>query len=291
MNKVIQRLLVFFIGIPAVVALVLFLPYKNNLILNIVIVIFCSLGAVEFSSMLKAKQLVISKAEAAILGALVPCALTLTICFSRLPDWITIMLLMAGAGYVLFSRAFYSAEKLDNVINNIAAGFAVIIYPGFFMYWIIKMTSWGNPALILIFLLINFANDSTAWLTGTLFGKNNRGIIPASPNKSVAGYIGGTAGAIIVAVGAALIAPAAYPVPLETTPINTLVIQAVILAFFTSIAGSLGDLAESAIKRSCNFKDSGKLMLGRGGILDSIDSISCAAPVFFLLCHLLFFNS
>jgi phosphatidate cytidylyltransferase len=289
MSKVVQRLLVFFIGIPAVIALVLFLPYKHNIVLNIVIVIFCSIGSVEFSLMLKAKSLVISKAEAAILGALVPGALALTICFN-FPDWLPLMILMAGAGWVLFSRAFSGTEKLDNVINNIAAGFSVIIYPGFFMYWLIKMTSWGTPALILIFLLINFANDSTAWLTGTLFGKNNRGIIPASPNKSIAGFIGGVAGAIIVAAGAALIAPSVYPVSLEAMPLNTLVVQVCILAFFTSIAGSLGDLAESAIKRSCNFKDSGRLMLGRGGVLDSIDSIACSAPVFFLLCHLLFFN-
>lgn len=286
MKPIIKRLLVFFIGLPAVAALVLFLPFYNNLALNIVVILFSAVGAVELSSMLEKKQLHITKPESFILGALAPASLALTIVFN-LPQWIIPLTLTAGALWVLSSRAFSGLEKMENVVNTIAAGITVIIYPGFFMFWLVKMTTLKNPVLILVFLLIVFANDSAAWLAGSLLGKNNRGIIPASPNKSIAGYIGGILGSVITAVAAAFIAPDIFPVH-DETPVYYLVIKAVLLGFCSAITGSLGDLTESAIKRSCDVKDSGRLMAGRGGVLDSIDSIAFAAPVFFLLYNLFF---
>ncbi len=286
MKPIIKRLLVFFIGLPAVAAVVLFLPFFNNLALNIVVIFFSAVGAVELSSMLEKKQLRITKPESFILGALAPVSLTLTIVFN-LPQWIILLMLIAGFVWVLSSRAFSGLEKMENVVNTIAAGITVMIYPGIFMFWLVKMTTLKNPVLILVFLLIVFANDSAAWLAGSLFGKNNRGIIPASPNKSIAGYIGGIFGSVITAVVAAFIAPDIFPVRDETSA-NYLVIKVVLLGFCAAIAGSLGDLTESAIKRSCDVKDSGRLMAGRGGVLDSIDSIAFAAPVFFLLYNLFF---
>ncbi len=288
MKPIIKRLLVFFIGLPSVAAVILFLPFFNNLALNILVILFSAVGAVELSSMLEKKQLHITKPESFILGALAPASLTLTIIFN-LPQWIIPLILTAGALWVLSSRAFSGLEKMGNVLNIIAAGITVMIYPGFFMFWLVKMTTLKNPALILVFLLIVFANDAAAWLAGSLFGKNNRGIISASPNKSIAGYIGGIFGSVITSAAAAFIAPDIFYVQGgENTSVCYLVTTAVLLGFCTAIAGSLGDLTESAIKRSCDVKDSGRLMAGRGGVLDSIDSIAFAAPVFFLLYNLFF---
>jgi len=147
------------------------------------------------------------------------------------------------------------------------------------------MSAWENPGAILLFLFITFGSDSIAWLMGSLLGKNNRGIIPASPNKSIAGFIGGILGSIIIAVVAALFFPSVFS---GNDHASNLILPAILLGFCTGIAGMLGDLAESAIKRSCDFKDSGNLMLGRGGILDSIDSIAAAAPVFYMLYRFFF---
>jgi phosphatidate cytidylyltransferase len=61
-----------------------------------------------------------------------------------------------------------------------------------------------------------------------------------------------------------------------------------LLGFGAGIAAILGDLCESAIKRSADVKDSGSLILGRGGALDSIDSLALAAPVYYLLYQVLF---
>jgi phosphatidate cytidylyltransferase len=165
------------------------------------------------------------------------------------------------------------------------------------MYGLVKMSGlslpyawdqfqWNNSGAIFLFLVIVFANDSLAWLAGNLFGKNNRGLIPASPNKSIAGFIGGLIGSVIVCVCAAKFFPSVFPsYTIGGEPL--MISLAVILGICTGIVATLGDLAESAIKRSCDVKDSGNIMLGRGGILDSIDSIAVAAPVYFILFILL----
>ena len=287
MEKLLERLLIFFIGIPLIIALVLFLPFCRHLPLNIVIIIFSAVGSVEFSMMLEKKQLHITKKEAFLFGALAPAALTLSISFN-FPGWTVPVIITAGAAWILFSRVFSGPEKIETAASHLAAGFSVLIYPGLFMYWLVKMTTWENSGvIILIFLMIVLGSDSAAWLFGNLFGANNRGIIPASPNKSIAGFIGGLAGAVIISLSSVLIVPGIF-----TTRINSLsaVLAAVILGICTGIATALGDLAESAIKRSCDIKDSGKLMPGRGGVLDSIDSIAAAAPVFFILYSALFIN-
>ncbi|MDR0487748.1 MAG: phosphatidate cytidylyltransferase [Treponema sp.] len=288
MKEAIKRLLTFSIAIPAIIALILFLPFMRHLPLNIVVILFSAVGGVEFSKMLEKKNLHITKIEAFILGALAPAALTLNISFNC-PSWTFPLLLMAGCSWTLLSHIFYRSEKMETVTNYIAAGFSVMAYPGFFMYWLIKMNYLENSGpLILIFLMIILGTDAAAWLFGNLFGAKNRGIIPASPNKSIAGFAGGIFGSIVVSGGAVLIVPAIFTSRFGSVPA---LCTAIVLGICTGIAGALGDLAESAIKRSCGVKDSGKLMPGRGGVMDSIDSIATASPVFFLLFNVFFINS
>jgi phosphatidate cytidylyltransferase len=289
MNKIIQRLLVFFIGVPAIVALIFFLPFYNHLALNIIVVLFSAVGAVEFSNMLGKKQIFVPKAGAFILGALGPLSAVLTVSFN-LGEFVISIILMTVTLCALSSIVFTKSANMDTVINRLAGCFSVMIYPGFFMYWLVKINSlgggeWDTSGAVLLFLLIVFGNDAAAWLAGSLFGKNNKGIIPASPNKSIAGFIGGLIGSVIISVGAAFLFPFIFPLAPCCYP---LVLYAVILGLTTAIAGNLGDLAESAVKRSCDFKDSGKLMFGRGGVLDSIDSIAMAAPVYYFVFILLY---
>ncbi|MCL2722242.1 MAG: phosphatidate cytidylyltransferase [Treponema sp.] len=286
-KKIIERLLIFLLGVPAVAALVLFLPYKNNLVLNFVIVFFSGIGAIEFSSMLVKKQINISKAESFILGALAPLAVTLKVSFG-LSELIIPVILMAAAGWALMSRIFTKSD-IENITNKIIGSFSLIIYPGLFMCWVIFMCEWQNPGAVLLFLFITFGSDSVAWLFGTLLGKNNRGIIAVSPNKSIAGFIGGLIGSVLVAIGALLLFPQIFPIHcIECFYLPNYLILVSIVGLCTGIAAALGDLAESAIKRSCDFIDSGNSVLGRGGVLDSIDSIAVAAPVFYMLFFLFF---
>jgi len=287
MKKIIERLLVFIIGIPAVFALVILLPYYRSLAFNIVTILFSAMGTVEFSFLLEKKKIVTSKIESFILGAVFPLAFTLVISL-ELPEWIIPVLIMAGAGWILLTKVFSKSSEIESITEQIIGKFSLLVYPGLFICWLVIMSEWENPAATLLFLFVTFSSDSVAWLFGSLFGTNNRGIIPVSPNKSIAGFIGGVLGSVIVAVGAAFLFPNIFTYLNLEIPSGKLAIMAAILGFCTGIAASLGDLAESAIKRSCDSKDSGNLMLGRGGVLDSIDSIAVAAPVFYLLFNIFF---
>ena len=282
MRKIIERLLVFIIGVPAVFALIFLLPHYNHLALNIVVTVFSAIGAVEFSVMLGKKGIYISKIEAFILGSLAPLSGLIMLNFYESGLIIGIIMLL-GVLWALLSLIFSKKEDMDTVITRFAGCISVMVYPGFFMFWLVLMSIWDNSAAIFLFLIIVFFNDSAAWLFGSLLGKSNKGLIPASPNKSIAGFIGGMFGSVVVAVGAFYFFPNVF-FTFSAVSLEILIF----LGFLTGLFATLGDLAESAIKRSCDFKDSGNIMLGRGGILDSIDSVAVAAPVYYLLFTLFF---
>jgi phosphatidate cytidylyltransferase len=284
-KKILQRLLIFFIGMPGITALVILFPQVNHLALNILVILVSSMGAVEFALMLKAKGFPVYPAEAAILGSLNPLTATLVASFDTNSE-ITQYLFILGASWVLISEIFYHKSRADFslVVNRLSSAFSVMIYPGLFLSWIITMSTLAYSSYVIIaFFLTVMANDSLAWVTGMLFGKNNKGIFSVSPNKSIAGYAGGMAASIGVCCTFAYVFPEAFiPDHIAKLP------SAILLGFFSGIAVILGDLAESAIKRGSGFKDSGSIVPGRGGVLDSTDSIALTAPLFYVLYRFFF---
>ncbi|MDR0999150.1 MAG: phosphatidate cytidylyltransferase [Treponema sp.] len=307
MKKIFQRLLVFSIALPLIFALVVFLPQWNHLALNLVILAFIGLGAVEFSVILGNKGVfpgdpcpapakglrrvpLRRQVEAAILGILAPLAATAASGFFPVrgdPDpggFVFSAVFILEGIWVLLSRVFTSEAGLRDYTFHVVSGFSVMVYPGLFLVWFIRMGSLANSSpVILTFLLMVFGSDSVAWAAGMLFGKGNRGIVAASPNKSVAGFAGGIGASILVGVGAEFFIKSAF-LPRFLPPLA----GGIILGFLSGCASSLGDLAESALKRSSGMKDSGTLIPGRGGVLDSIDSVALAAPVFYLAYRILF---
>ena len=283
MKKILQRLLVFFIGIPVLVTLVILLPGYNHLCLNLLTVLVSSMGAMEFQNILAQKKLIISPPEAAILGGSVPALATAAVSLNFSKIGISVIF-MLGISWLFLSRILSSQEKQDLFISRIAAGFSVIIYPGLFVSWIIPMALLPKPGMsIILYLLIVFLNDSSAWAAGMLFGKGNQGVIPASPNKSIAGFVTG----IVASVATGLLGVHLFPDAFSSRVLPPLAAGA-LLGFATGFAAIVGDLGESVLKRSAGVKDSGVLMPGRGGILDSIDSLSMAAPVFYMAFRFLF---
>ena len=160
-----------------------------------------------------------------------------------------------------------SKELFLLVYPNMLLGFLILILNGF---------EEGNMWFLLMLFMI-FANDTFCYIGGRLFGKNNCGIIKASPNKSIAGYISGYIFTFLVGWGFIKI----FKNPFELL-INNLWLFIIISIIISTIA-DLGDLAESVIKRGAKIKDTGNIILGRGGIMDSIDSILTVAPIFYFL--------
>jgi len=289
MKNIAQRILVFVIGFPAIAAIVLFLPHYHHLAFNLLVTVFSSFGAAEFSGMLSNKKLAISKMEAAVFGALPPLAMISIVSFG-ISDLLIPAVFTAVAVWLLLSRTFSRGAALENFIYRLAAGLAALIYPGMLLAWIVRISWWekNTGIIILTFLFMVFSGDGLAWVFGMVFGRGNQGLIPASPNKSAAGFIGGIIAPIIVGVGAALIFPGIFLSKYALLFPGGEAVPGCVLGLLTGAAAILGDLGESAIKRSSGIKDSGSIIPGRGGVLDSIDSLALAAPVFCLIFSLLF---
>ncbi|MCL2093074.1 MAG: phosphatidate cytidylyltransferase [Treponema sp.] len=283
MKKIIQRLITFLVGVPLVVGVIFFLPQKNHLVFNIAVLVFCLLAAVEFRNILAQKNLELRLCEALFLGGAGPLAWTLAVSFGLSPMVIPGAITL-GALWILISHALGGPDKLEKYLHRCTAGFAVLIYPGLFMGWIIQMMKLPQGGMVVIFYLLTvFLNDSNAWLSGILFGKNSRGRVAASPVKSLAGFIGGIFASVVVAFGGIYIFPEIFTSSFLPAPLSAL-----ILGLASGAAVILGDLSESALKRSAGVKDSGTLVMGRGGALDSIDSAALCAPVYYFLYLLLF---
>ncbi|MDQ6916307.1 MAG: phosphatidate cytidylyltransferase [Pseudomonadota bacterium] len=126
----------------------------------------------------------------------------------------------------------------------------------------------GRNVLLIVFLvLVVQSSDVLQYVWGKLLGKHK--IAPlVSPSKTLEGLIGGVLSA--TALGAAL---------WWITPFT--VWQAALMAFAINVMGFLGGLVMSAIKRDRGVKDWGHMIEGHGGMLDRLDSVVFAAPIFF----------
>jgi phosphatidate cytidylyltransferase len=131
-----------------------------------------------------------------------------------------------------------------------------------------------NAKLLLFLVLVVQISDVLQYVWGKLLGRHK--IAPEiSPNKTVEGFVGGVLSA--TGIGTAL---------WWATPFNLW--QAALLSLTITLMGFLGGLVMSAIKRDRGVKDYGTMIEGHGGVMDRIDSICFAAPVFFHLVRYYF---
>jgi phosphatidate cytidylyltransferase len=124
-------------------------------------------------------------------------------------------------------------------------------------------------------LALTWSGDSVAYYMGRAFGKHRLAPV-VSPKKSWEGAAGSVAGSVVFGV-----LYMGYFQPLAP------VWKIIVIAVAANVAGQVGDLAESAMKRGAGVKDSGHILPGHGGLLDRVDSSLFALPVVFALTRVL----
>jgi phosphatidate cytidylyltransferase len=132
-----------------------------------------------------------------------------------------------------------------------------------------------NPHWLMYALLLNWAGDSGAYFIGRKFG-SHRLASRVSPKKSWEGAAASVA--VSVLIGGAYLVRAVPGVSVMT---------AIVLTAAANLAGQMGDLAESAMKRGAGVKDSGALLPGHGGFLDRVDSTLFTLPVIYAYLKLM----
>ena len=275
MKKLLTRTITVVTVVPALVAIIVLAPWYRHLVINVIAVAASIVGAYEASALFAAKGNPPTSALIPVLGAAFPLATYLEVSGLLPPGW-GLPLVAALVSVILAREIFVGrVQEFAQILPRIAASITVLVYPGLFVSYFIRFSVLPDASLsMIVFLLIVFGNDILAYLAGSLWGSGSRRILPVSPNKSVVGFVGGI-------VGSALFATAAWFVVPQVFFHNVALLAAV--TFTVALTTIVGDLVESAMKRSATVKDSGWIIPGRGGILDSIDSIIFASPICFYL--------
>lgn len=168
---------------------------------------------------------------------------------------------------------FPQSEDLwrDNFILKALIGAAILIPT-----WlgVVKLQA-DNPYKMMFIFILVWAADIGAYFVGRKFGK--RKLAPkVSPGKSIEGVIGGLLLALIIGLSFKNFVGLQ-----DLTLMNAIIIFSMVVLF-----SILGDLSESLFKRASGVKDSSQLLPGHGGILDRIDSLTAAVPIYFAVSFL-----
>lgn len=188
------------------------------------------------------------------------------ICFIGLDIFVLISFVTL---FLLFILKMFSKNPTENVLEEVSYNFFALMYVPF-LFTFFPLLMFENYQYILYLCFVIWASDSFAYFTGVAIGKHK--MIPkVSPGKTIEGVTGGIVGALIVAF------------VFNYYVLNATMLFTTVSAIAIIIAGILGDLMESMMKRSANVKDSGSLLPGHGGILDRFDSLMIGAPVLYFL--------
>jgi len=231
------------------------------------------LGAIEFYNLVDKDIGIKLKFTGIVTGALV-----FTIVFLNnaeiIPSanlWLLPVLMFFPVTIMLFSNGSHNFSSLGAILSGIIllaipfSLFASIMLLGS------KMSTIAGKELIIFYFIILWVFDTAAYIIGSLIGKRKL-FERISPSKTWEGTIGG----LICCLGVALAISYFYD--------ETLIPHAIVFTLLIVVFGTIGDLAESMLKRHAGVKDSGALLPGHGGILDRFDGVLISAPaVYFYL--------
>ncbi len=190
------------------------------------------------------------------------------------PVWQALLMVLSVPWWIAQSVNVLRIRQIDPVTGaaplQLAVGLLVLVAPWAALISLHRMPDIG-PRLVLFLLLLIWTADSMAYFVGRRWGRAK--LAPAvSPGKTWAGVYGAMAGAGLCALGFSWV----LALDLMETAITVLVCGV------AALISVVGDLYESLLKRRREMKDSSQLLPGHGGLLDRIDSLTAAAPLFAL---------
>ncbi len=182
------------------------------------------------------------------------------------------LVLAWGFAYLIVIYSFFRRGAQQGFYASLAGIFGFLYIPG--MLAMVYLMSRGGFEFVVHFLLMMWGYDSGAYFMGSKFGRHR-----LLPRISLAKTWEGVAGGLALAIAGAAIFPPFWPDFWSWLP-HIAVLGTAVGAF-----AQLGDLFESLVKRAAGVKDTGRVFPGHGGMLDRIDSILAAAPVYVFYMH------
>ena len=185
-------------------------------------------------------------------------------------SWVAIC---ATIGSALFYKRELDLDLATQKLMNALAGFVYVAVPGITLFKLSQIHIAGAPQGIALYfsLAVIFMGDTGAYFAGRAFGKHK--LIPrVSPKKTVEGAIGGLVASALTGIFVCF----AFHLPFHW-------LSCAAIALLAGVAGQIGDLAESALKRAANCKDSGSMLPGHGGALDRSDALLFGVPISYLI--------
>lgn len=186
----------------------------------------------------------------------------------RLP----LVIVLVAAFLVAFLLEMRAFREPGNIVPRLALTTFAFVYLGVLGSFFAQLRWLGDPErtslLLALTIFVPKAGDIGAFFTGTFLGRHKMTPL-LSPKKTWEGFAGGMLAAMGMAIGLSFLGDA----------FRHGILEAAAFGLVVGIAGVLGDLAESLIKRDCQAKDASASIPGFGGLLDVIDSVLFAAPV------------
>jgi phosphatidate cytidylyltransferase len=251
-----KRILTAAVAIPLVLLITIFAP---DWLFALIVGVVAAAAAEEFWELGQKKG--IGRPPKWFLGG----PLLVAISFLHGFEWVVASVAIAG---VVLLTATVLSGSIESAFGSFVTGISSLVYcAGTLGFLILIPRQW-----ILVLFAIVWIGDAAAYYGGRALGKHL--LAPkVSPKKTVEGAIAGLLGSILIGIVGG------------TWVFHQPWLTMAFVSVLTAILGQIGDLAESVLKRSAGVKDSSSILPGHGGILDRLDSLLFATPIFYWLLN------